>query len=46
MLLNFIVTIGVSAVTPPPPDDVQAIVQSLRLPDHAGPAIVLDEGHE
>ncbi len=46
MLLNFAVTIAVSAVTPPPPDDVQAIVQSLRLPDRAGPAIVLDEGHE
>ncbi|MFP6616432.1 MAG: sodium:solute symporter family protein, partial [Candidatus Hydrogenedentota bacterium] len=46
MLLNFAVTIAVSAVTPPPPQEVQDIVQSLRLPDHAGPAIVLDEGHE
>jgi cation/acetate symporter len=46
MLVNFAMTIGVSAVTPPPPAEVQAIVQSLRLPDHAGPAIVLDEGHE
>lgn len=45
MVLNFITTIGVSAVTPPPPQDVQDIVESLRLPDHAGPAQVLDERH-
>ena len=46
MLLNFAVTLCVSAVTPPPPQEVQDVVESLRLPDHAGPAIVLDEGHE
>lgn len=46
MLLNFATTIAVSAITPPPPQEVQDVVQSLRLPDHAGPAIVLDEGHE
>ena len=46
MILNFIVTIAVSSVTPPPPQEVQDIVDSLRTPDHPGPAIVLDEGHE
>ncbi|MFP6580934.1 MAG: sodium:solute symporter family protein, partial [Candidatus Hydrogenedentota bacterium] len=45
MILNFVTTIGVSAVTPPPPQEVQDIVESLRLPDHAGPAQVLDERH-
>ena len=32
MVLNFIVSIGVAAVTPPPPDDVQALVEDIRLP--------------
>ena len=46
MVLNFAVTLGVSAVTPPPPKRVQDIVESLRTPDHAGLAQVLDEAHE
>ncbi len=46
MVLNFLVTIGVSSVTPAPPQEVQDIVSGLRTPDHVGPAIVLDEGHE
>jgi cation/acetate symporter len=46
MTLNFIVTLAVTQVTPPPPKEVQEIVMNLRTPDHPGPAIVLDEGHE
>jgi cation/acetate symporter len=46
MLLNFVVTLGVTQITPPPPDEVREIVANLRTPDHPGPAIVLDEGHE
>ena len=46
MLLNFVVTLAVSRVTPPPPADVQDIVESIRLPAHAGRAVILDEGTE
>jgi cation/acetate symporter len=43
MLLNFAVTIAVSAVTPAPPPHIREMVEHLRHPDHPGPAIVLDE---
>ena len=46
MLLNLAVTLVVTAATPPPPKRVQDIVDSLRTPDHAGLAQVLDEAHE
>ena len=46
MLLNFAVTLGVSRVTPPPPQEVQDMVASIRLPSHPGPAAILDERHE
>ncbi|MDK1022311.1 MAG: cation acetate symporter [Candidatus Hydrogenedentes bacterium] len=46
MLLNFVVTLFVTVWTPPPPKRVQDIVDSLRTPDHAGLAQVLDEAHE
>ena len=45
MLLNFAVTLLVSRITPPPPGHIQAMVTSLRTPDHPGPAQVLDESH-
>ena len=32
MVLNFIVSITVSALTPPPPDEVQALVEDIRMP--------------
>ena len=35
MLINFSVTLAVSRFTPPPPADVQAMVEEIRLPrDH------------
>ena len=46
MVLNFVVTVSISSVTPAPPKRVQDIVDSLRRPDHAGPAQVLDEAHD
>jgi cation/acetate symporter len=46
MLLNLAVTLIISRFTPPPPQHVQAMVAELRIPGHAGPAQVLDEGHE
>ena len=46
MLLNFIITFSISRITPPPPPEVIAMVESLRLPAHAGRAAILDEGTE
>ena len=38
MILNFIVATVVSQMTPPPPDDVQELVESIRVPAGAGEA--------
>jgi cation/acetate symporter len=32
MMINFVVAIGVSAFTPPPPQDVQDLVEEIRVP--------------
>ncbi len=39
MILNFIVTLIVSRNTPPPPPEIQAMVESLRIPEDAPPAL-------
>lgn len=46
MLLNLCVSLAVSRVTPPPPDNVMAVLDNLRMPDHVGPAVILDESTE
>jgi cation/acetate symporter len=38
MLLNFAITLGVSRVTPPPPAQVQVLVELIRVPRGAGAA--------
>ena len=38
MLLNFIVSITIMKFTPPPPQDVQDIVERIRIPSGAGEA--------
>ena len=39
MILNFVVAFAVSQVTPPPPDEIQVMVESVRVPKGAtGPA--------
>jgi len=43
MVLNFAVTLVVSRLTAPPPPEVQAMVESIRSPDHAGAAAILDD---
>jgi cation/acetate symporter len=47
MLLNFFVSIGVSFTTPPPPAEIQELVQKIRLPGdplrHRGVQVV--QGH-
>ena len=39
MFINFIVAFIVSAITKPPPQDVQEMVENIRLPNDAGDAI-------
>ena len=46
MLLNFTVTFVVSRLTAPPPGEISEMVQLLRLPDHPGRAVILDESTE
>jgi cation/acetate symporter len=46
MLLNFVVTLTVSYLTPPPPQSVTQIIDAVRLPDHASRAVILDEATE
>lgn len=46
MLLNLAVTLVVSRITPPPPQEVQDMVAELRIPAHPGRAVILDEGTE
>jgi cation/acetate symporter len=38
MALNFLVCFGVSWMTPPPPSDVQQLIQDIRIPKGAGKA--------
>ncbi|TYP69997.1 sodium:solute symporter family protein [Aquimarina intermedia] len=38
MIINFLVSLSVSYVTAPPPQDVQEIVEHIRLPNNAGQA--------
>lgn len=46
MIINFVVTLAVSRFTPPPPLAVQEMVEELRMPEDALPAIEeLDEEH-
>lgn len=45
MMLNFIVTLVVSRLTPPPSAQVQALVEELRTPEHEPPALA-DIGEE
>lgn len=40
MVVNFLVSIGVSRLTPPPPTNVQNIVEDIRIPRGAGEAAV------
>ena len=38
MMINFALTIGVSMVTKPPPEDVQRLVEEIRLPRQEEPS--------
>ena len=39
MLVNFVVSLVVSRLTPPPPQEVQDIVENIRIPSGAGDAV-------
>ncbi|MEM1426354.1 MAG: VC_2705 family sodium/solute symporter, partial [Cyanobacteria bacterium P01_H01_bin.130] len=45
MVLNFVTTLGVSRLTPAPPQEIQDLVENVRQPDHA-PAALSDIGEE
>lgn len=45
MVLNLIIAIVVSRLTPPPPPEIQALVEELRSPIHEPPALA-DVGEE
>lgn len=38
MVVNFLVSIVISKFTPPPPAEVQEIVENIRIPLGSGPA--------
>lgn len=46
MMLNLGVALVISRLTPPPPDSVMEVLDNLRMPDHVGPAVILDESTE
>jgi len=46
MILNLMVTWSVSRLTPPPPQEIQTLVDEIRFPAHPAPAVVLDERTE
>lgn len=39
MIVNFIITIVISKLTPAPPQEVQEIVENIRIPSGVGEAI-------
>jgi cation/acetate symporter len=39
MLLNFVVTLAISAMTPPPPPEVIDLIDSVRIPGGSGKAV-------
>jgi len=39
MMVNFIITIVISKLTPAPPQEVQEIVENIRIPSGVGEAI-------
>ncbi|MEQ8762822.1 MAG: sodium:solute symporter family protein [Planctomycetota bacterium] len=38
MVINFVIAVTISKLTPPPPDDVQRMVEDIRVPRGAGEA--------
>lgn len=46
MLVNFVVTVVVSRLTAAPPREIQDMVESIRLPERPGRAVILDEATE
>lgn len=39
MMINFIVSIGISAMTPRPPMEIQELVENIRIPSGSGKAV-------
>jgi cation/acetate symporter len=46
MLLNFAVTLLLTPLFPPPPESVQRLIESIREPEGAGPAVEIETAPE
>jgi len=46
MIVNFVVTIALTPLFPPPPEKVRALVDQVREPEGWSPPINIDEGAE
>jgi hypothetical protein len=42
MLLNFVVTLGLTPLTRPPSTGVRSMIDSIHEPEGAGPAVVIE----
>ena len=46
MCVNFLITVGLTPFFPPPPAKIQALIDRVREPEHAGAALDIDEAPE
>jgi cation/acetate symporter len=46
MALNFAVTLGLTPLFPAPSPKVQALIESIREPEDAGPAAIIETAPE
>ncbi len=45
MVLNFAVTLGLTRFFPPPSEETQRLIDRIREPEHAGPAVPIETAH-
>ncbi len=45
MVLNFAVTLGLTRFFPPPSEETRKLIDRIREPEHAGPAVPIETAH-
>ena len=45
MVLNFAVTLGLTRFFPPPSQETRKLIDRIREPEHAGPAVPIETAH-
>ena len=45
MVLNFAVTLGLTPFFPPPSEETRRLIDRIREPEHAGPAVPIETAH-